>query len=66
MVGKAHYELFKDKQKKIRFRLKAPNGRVICTSEPYQNERNAKIGIASMRRFMDKIQEEETEIQGLR
>jgi hypothetical protein len=59
MVGKAHYELFTDKEKKIRFRLKAPNGKIICASEAYESTRNAKIGIASLQKFAgSEIQED--------
>jgi len=32
------FEIFMDKKKKFRFRLKAPNGEIICQSEGYESK----------------------------
>jgi len=48
MAGK--FELYKDKQDKFRFRLKAGNGEVIAVGEAYETRASALKGIESIRR----------------
>lgn len=42
------FEMYRDKDKKFRFRIKARNGKIIAVSEAYQNKRNCENGIASV------------------
>jgi len=42
------FEVFKDRQKKWRFRLRATNGKIIAASEAYASLRNAVSGIRSI------------------
>lgn len=42
------FEIFKDKKKEFRFRLKARNGEIILTSESYKAKAKCKKGIASV------------------
>ncbi len=42
------FELFKDRKKQWRFRLRARNGKIIASSEAYVSRRNAIIGIESV------------------
>jgi len=42
------FEIFKDKSGKFRFRLKAPNGKIIAVSESYNSKRNAINGIKAV------------------
>ncbi|MCC4249668.1 YegP family protein [Microbacterium testaceum] len=51
MAGK--YELYTDKAGKYRFRLKAPNGQVIASSEAYESKASAQNGIASVKANAD-------------
>jgi len=44
----AKFEVFKDKSKQWRFRLRARNGKIICASESYISRRNAVLGIKSI------------------
>lgn len=48
MAGK--FELYKDKQDKFRFRLKAGNGEIIAVGEAYESKAGALNGIDSIRR----------------
>lgn len=48
MAGK--FELYKDKQGKFRFRLKAGNGEIIAVGEAYESKASALNGIDSIRR----------------
>ena len=48
MAGK--FELYKDKQDKYRFRLKAGNGEIIAVGEAYESKAAALGGIDSVRR----------------
>ncbi len=48
MAGK--FELYKDKQDKYRFRLKAGNGEIIAVGEAYESKTAALGGIDSVRR----------------
>lgn len=43
------FEVFKDKNGKFRFRLKAPNGEIIATSEAYETKQGCENGIASVK-----------------
>jgi len=43
------YEIFKDSENKIRFRLKARNGKIIAVSEGYESKRNCLKGIDSVK-----------------
>ena len=47
MAGK--YEIYTDKAKKFRFRLKAANGEIIASSEAYESKASAKKGIESVK-----------------
>ena len=42
------YELFLDKERKFRFRLRASNGEIICASQAYTVKASAQTGIASI------------------
>ncbi len=44
------FEWFKDKAGKFRFRLKAPNGEIIATSEAYNSKESCTNGIESIKR----------------
>jgi hypothetical protein len=48
MAGK--FELYTDKGGKFRFNLKAGNGQVIASSEPYESKKAALNGIGSVRK----------------
>lgn len=43
------FELYQDRKKGWRFRLKASNGKIIAVSEAYTTERAARNGIESVR-----------------
>jgi uncharacterized protein YegP (UPF0339 family) len=47
MAGK--FELYKDSGGKFRFRLKAGNGEIIASSEPYESKASAQNGIQSVK-----------------
>lgn len=42
MEKQPKFEMFRDKENKIRFRLKAPNGEIICQSEAYESKQACK------------------------
>lgn len=42
------FEVFRDRKKQWRFRLRARNGKIIATSEAYISRRNAVMGIESV------------------
>ena len=44
------FEIYLDKAKEFRFRLKAKNGQIIAVSEGYTSLKNCKNGIASVKR----------------
>jgi uncharacterized protein YegP (UPF0339 family) len=46
----AKFELYKDKKGEFRFRLVAPNGQTIATSEGYKSKDSAMNGIASVKK----------------
>jgi uncharacterized protein len=46
----AKFELYKDKKGEFRFRLVAPNGQTIASSEGYSSKDGAKAGIESVKK----------------
>ena len=44
------FEIYLDKAKEYRFRLKAKNGQIIAVSEGYTNLKNCKNGIESVKK----------------
>jgi uncharacterized protein YegP (UPF0339 family) len=46
----AKFELYKDAKQEYRWRLKAPNGEVIATSEGYKAKEGAMNGIESVKK----------------
>ena len=44
------FEVYKDKAGEFRFRLKAPNGQIIASSEGYVKKDSCKNGIESVRK----------------
>ena len=44
------FEIYQDKQKEYRFRLKASNGQIIATGEGYKELKSCKNGIASIKK----------------
>ncbi|MBQ1377003.1 MAG: YegP family protein [Lachnospiraceae bacterium] len=47
------FEIYKDKAEEFRFRLKAPNGEIIASSEGYKSKAGCKNGIESVRKNAD-------------
>ena len=47
-VTNPKFEIYLDKSKHFRFRLKASNGEIILSSEPYSSKDSCKNGIASV------------------
>jgi len=45
----AKFEMYKDKAGKFRFRLVAPNGETIASSEAYESKDGCKNGIESVK-----------------
>jgi hypothetical protein len=43
------FEIYKDATEKFRWRLKAPNGEVIASSEAYESKDGCKNGIHSVK-----------------
>ena len=50
------FELFLDKSRKYRFRLKATNGQVIATSEGYSSKAGCLNGIESVKKNAEKAE----------
>jgi hypothetical protein len=46
----AKFEVYQDKAKKFRFRLKAANGQVIATGEAYESKASCMNGIESIKK----------------
>jgi hypothetical protein len=46
----SHFEVFKDKSGEFRFKLKAPNGEIIATSEGYKSKASCLEGIESVKK----------------
>lgn len=44
------FEIYEDKSEGFRFRLKAPNGEIIATSESYTSKASCMNGIESVRK----------------
>ncbi len=44
-----HYEVYQDAKGKYRFRLVAPNGQTIASSEGYNNKESCMDGIKSVK-----------------
>lgn len=53
-MPEAEFEIFKDASGKFRFRLRAPNGEIIATSEAYVSKDGCKNGIESVRTYAPK------------
>jgi uncharacterized protein YegP (UPF0339 family) len=49
-MADAIFEWFKDAKGKFRFRLKAPNGEIIATSEAYSSKDACANGIESVKK----------------
>ncbi len=45
------FEIFKDKSGEYRFRLLAPNGEIIATSEGYTNKSKCNDGINNVKKY---------------
>jgi uncharacterized protein YegP (UPF0339 family) len=46
----SHFEVYKDKSGEFRFKLKAPNGEIIATSEGYKSKASCLEGIESVKK----------------
>ena len=49
-MAKPKFEVFKDQSNEYRFRLKAPNGEIIATSEGYTAKASCLNGIESIKK----------------
>ena len=49
MSAMPKFEIYKDSAGKFRWRLKAPNGEVIASSEAYESKDSCKKGIESVK-----------------
>ncbi len=49
-TGMAKFEIYKDKRKEFRWRLRADNGQIIEVGEGYKSKRGCKNGIVSVKR----------------
>ncbi|NIO36809.1 DUF1508 domain-containing protein [Candidatus Bathyarchaeota archaeon] len=49
MSAMPKYEIYKDAAGKFRWRLKAPNGEIIASSEAYESKDGCKGGIQSVK-----------------
>lgn len=49
MSAMPKYEIYKDAAGKFRWRLKAPNGEIIASSEAYESKDSCKNGIHSVK-----------------
>jgi len=54
MAGK--FEIYEDKSHQFRFRLKAGNGEVVATGQPYPSKDGAKRGAQGVMRAADGAQ----------
>lgn len=50
------FEIYKDSAGKFRWRLKAPNGEIIASSEAYESKDSCKNGIQSVKTNAPKAQ----------
>ena len=51
------FQLYQDKRGQFRFRLKARNGRIIATSQPYRSKEACLAGIESVRNNIPSTEE---------
>ena len=49
-MAEAHFEVFKDASGQFRFRLRAPNGEPIASSESYKTKESCMDGIKSVQK----------------
>lgn len=49
----ARFEVYQDKRKAWRWRLRAPNSKIIASGEGYSSKRNAEMGIEAVRTYSD-------------
>jgi uncharacterized protein YegP (UPF0339 family) len=49
-MPKALFEIFRDKQEKFRFRLRAPNNEIIATGEAYESKQSCLKGVESIKK----------------
>ena len=47
----ARFEIYQDRKKEWRFRLRAPNGKIIAHGEGYASKRNVLLGIDAIRNY---------------
>ena len=47
----AVFEIFKDNKGEFRFRLKAPNGKIVAQSEGYKIKQNCIKGVDAVKRW---------------
>ena len=52
----AKFEIYKDKRKEFRWRLRADNGQIIAVGEGYKSKRGCKNGIESVKRNAPKAE----------
>lgn len=50
MPAMPKFEMYSDAAGKCRWRLKAPNGQIIASSEAYESEASCKNGIESVKK----------------
>ncbi len=58
-MAEPKFEVFKDAKEEFRFRLKAPNGEIIATSEGYTTKAACLNGIESVKKNAPKARIEE-------
>ena len=58
-MAEPKFEVFKDASDQFRFRLKAPNGEIIATSEAYTTKAACMSGIESVKENAPKARIEE-------
>ena len=46
-----HFEIFLDVDKKHRFRLKSPNGKIVATSETYESKQACRDTIKVIKKY---------------
>jgi len=49
MSAMPKFEIYKDAAEKFRWRLKAPNGEIIASSEAYESKDSCKNGVNSVK-----------------
>ena len=49
MSAMPKFEIYKDAAEKFRWRLKAPNGEIIASSEAYESKDSCKNGVDSVK-----------------